>query len=267
MSHRRTALRGANLTIHDVRVRDAEYTYMGELQGQHSYAFSATFDFELEVRDAEGEVTVYPATGFEESYDGPMSPARADRYRFRGLPSGVEKHLKAKLARRGPNAIQQAISKYVKSRGIRRARVEASGDDELRDRVIRLAYARPELRADLLPLITASEPVRSLESVGQLSQVAEEHANGRQSSLMVELVDKRGLSKAIRKARREDPELATLLRQLLDEVAGLLNSKQEQAITRLNNLAGTADGLDVAAMRNQAAKIAELLGLPMPKIY
>jgi DNA-binding ferritin-like protein len=114
---------GTLYTIQDVSVRNAEYTYLGELHRRHSYALTATFDAVVEVRGPEGAVESHTTRGQVTSYEGPMAPSSGVTYSFRGLPSRVSASLSKELSQAPGNDIDRAVAAYVTAKNIRRANV------------------------------------------------------------------------------------------------------------------------------------------------
>jgi hypothetical protein len=123
--------------------------------------------------------------------------------------------------------------------------------EQLRDRIIRLAFEKPELQADLLPLIQEHDR-RAAAFQSQYSQM---------------LLDKRGMAKLIRRMRKEDPRLVAPLQNIAEYVLSMITRQEEDALNRINNMISKGDSLPVEDIRNQIGKITTSLGMNSPSIF
>jgi len=134
----------------------------------------------------------------------------------------------------------------------------------LRDDLIRLAHANPELRGVLLPVIEKHGEVNALSPLDTIQDNAPEQ---RTASYADDLVDMRALGNLARKFRSSSPATYKMLRSIAGAVGSLLTRNEEMAVNKLNNLLHNADRWDDLQVRNQAGQIATLLGVDTPSDF
>jgi|AntRauTorckE6833_2_1112554.scaffolds.fasta_scaffold00008_6 hypothetical protein len=118
---------------------------------------------------------------------------------------------------------------------------------DLKDQLIRLGSTNPELRPHIRPVLAELQRTSKL-------------------NLMRDIVDLRAFGKLRSQARKGgDEQTADMLKDIFKHFSDRLqlDGGEEKAFNRLNNMLGRPPS-DANMLRNQVAKIADLLGIKTP---
>lgn len=154
--------------------------------------------------------------------------------------------------------------------------------------LVRVAFENPEIREDLMPVLKEhdarfeegkpADPTENMspEDAEKWEQMKEEHGDKFKESahqkvarsLFKELVDYRAMMKFRAEVKKHDEQSAELFREILLRFHKEFEMDRniETAYNRLNNM--VSRGMtDPSSVRNQIAKIADLLGMKTPLLF
>ena len=126
--------------------------------------------------------------------------------------------------------------------------------NKLASQLIKLGHTHPELRDDIRPILD--------------TLTSGQDKTAKSYSMSMDLLGGEAAMRPIlKRTRAEDRQVYKMLGEIQGYFSEKFTKNDEMAYNRLRNMLNRAESMDMEDMRNQVAKVANLLGLDTPLMF